>query len=195
VNSRIAGIVLLNTTFTNPLRTMILSPLAQALRWPVIEPMLWLTIAFQPLAWLSAWQSYLSGSAHMANRLGFGKYVTKTQLDVTALLATRNSPAAQARGNLAMFRWDAADALSNITIPILIIGGEVDIVTKPEASRSIGEQASTATVTVVGGVNHMGLLERFDAYNGAIKAFAESHGVKHKDDNNAHLPTDAFSKT
>jgi pimeloyl-ACP methyl ester carboxylesterase len=193
VNANIAGIVLLNTTFTNPLRTMIFSPLVQALRWPVIEPLLWLTIPFQPLAWLSAWQSYLSGSAHMANRLGFGKYVTRTQLDVTALLATRNSPAAQARGNLAMFRWDATGALSQIRVPALVIGGQVDIVTKQEASHAIGVQATTAEVTIVDEVNHMGLLERFETYNGAIKAFA-SRAAKPARDDNGNLSIDALSE-
>jgi pimeloyl-ACP methyl ester carboxylesterase len=54
VDSHVAGIVLLNTTYTNPLRTMILSPLWQALRWPVVEPLMWLAIPLQPLLWLSA---------------------------------------------------------------------------------------------------------------------------------------------
>jgi pimeloyl-ACP methyl ester carboxylesterase len=104
--SKIAGVVLLNTTYTDPLKTMILSPLAQALRWPVLEPMMRLAVWLQPLAWLSAWQSYLSGSAHLANRIGFSSQVTRSQLEQTTLLATRNAPGAQARGNLAMFRWD-----------------------------------------------------------------------------------------
>ena len=116
VDAYVAGIVLLNTTHTNPLRTMILSPLWQALRWPLIEPLMWLAIPLQPLVWLSAWQSYLSGSAHLANRFGFGKHVSRSQLNATALLGTRNSPGAQARGNLAMFRWDATGALSKVCV-------------------------------------------------------------------------------
>ena len=103
----VAGIVLVNTTYTNPLRTMALSPLALALRWPVLEPLFRLSIWLQPLAWLSAWHSYLNGSAHLANRIGFASHVTHSQLEQTTLLATRNPPAALARGNLAMFRWDA----------------------------------------------------------------------------------------
>ena len=116
IDAYVAGIVLLNTTYTNPLRTMILSPLWRALRWPLIEPLMWLAIPLLPLVWLSAWQSYLSGSAHLANRFGFGKHVSRSQLNATTLLATRNSPGAQARGNLAMFRWDATDALSKIDV-------------------------------------------------------------------------------
>ncbi len=103
--------MLVNTTYTNPLRTMALGGLAQALRRPLLEPMLRLTIWLQPLAWLSAWQSYLSGAAHLANRTGFSQHVTRSQLEHTTLLATRNPPAASARGNLAMFGWDADGAL------------------------------------------------------------------------------------
>jgi pimeloyl-ACP methyl ester carboxylesterase len=89
---RVAGVVLLNTTYTNPLRTMILSRPRMALRWPVLEPMMRLAIWLQPLAWLGAWQGYLNGTAHIANRFGVGHYVTRSQLEHTTLLATRTPP-------------------------------------------------------------------------------------------------------
>jgi pimeloyl-ACP methyl ester carboxylesterase len=174
VEAHIAGIVLINTTYTNPLETMIWSPLWKALRWPLIEPLMWLALPLQPLLWLSAWQSYLSGSAHLANRLGFGKHVGRSQLDVTTLLATRNPPGTQARGNLAMFRWDATGAMAKVDVPVLVIGGAVDIVTRPSASRTIAESATSARLVVVPDVNHMGFLERSTTYNNAIAEFAAS---------------------
>jgi pimeloyl-ACP methyl ester carboxylesterase len=174
VDSRVAGIVLLNTTYTNPLRTMVLSPLLQALRWPVLEPLMWLAIPLQPLLWLSAWQSYLSGSAQLAYRIGFGKHASRSQLNATALLGTRNPPGAQARGNLAMFRWDATGAMSKVKIPVLVIGGGLDIVTKAEASRTISGSAEGAHLRVVEDVNHMGFLERFEIYNEEIIRFADA---------------------
>ncbi|MEG3178244.1 alpha/beta hydrolase [Sphingomonas sp. RB3P16] len=167
----IAGVVLLNTTYHNPLKTMVLSGLAQAIRWPLLEPMMRLTILLKPLAWLSAWQSYLSGSTHISARIGFGKYVTRSQLDATAWLMTVNSPAISARGDLAMFRWNSEMALSQVIVPLLVIGGDRDIVTKLEASRIIAT-ASSAPLLVVEGVNHMGPIERADVYNGAIADFA-----------------------
>lgn len=178
-----AGVVLINTTHTNPLKTMVLSGLAQALRRPVLEPMLRLAIWLKPLAWLSAWQGYLSGSAHLANRFGFGAYVTRSQLEHTTLLATRNDPAVQAKGNLAMFRWDAEDGLANLKVPTLVIGGDADLVTKLEASREIVASAPAATLQVVEKVNHMGFLERADVYNQAIAAFVDTlaGGGRHAD--------------
>lgn len=170
--SKVVGVALLNTTYTNPLKTMILPRFMQAIRWPVLEPIMRLSILLYPIAWLAAWQSYFSGMAHLANRAGFGKFVTRSQLNHVSLLATKSSPASIDAGNLAMFRWDATGALSSIGVPVLLIAGENDIVTKPEASREIARQARSAAVQVVEGVNHMGMLERADEYNTAIATFA-----------------------
>lgn len=171
---RVAGAVLVNTTYTNPLHTMVMSRLALLLRWPVLEPAMRLAIWLQPLAWLSAWQGYLNGTAHLANRFGFGRYVTRSQLEHATLLATRNPPGAQAKGNLAMFRWDVTKTLPNITRPTLVIGGDLDIVTKLEASRAIANAIPGARLQVIEGVNHMGFLERADDYNQAILDFADT---------------------
>jgi len=174
VRDRVAGIVLLNTTYANPLKTMIFSPLLLALQKPVLEPVFHLMAWLQPLFWLGAWQGYLSGSAHIANRFGFGKYVTRSQVEHTTLLATRNPPGVQARGNLAMFHWDATDALRDVDIPVLVLGGERDIVTRPDASETIAASTEAVRLEIVGGVNHMGFLERADVYHGAIEAFVET---------------------
>jgi pimeloyl-ACP methyl ester carboxylesterase len=171
---RVAGVVLLNTTYTNPLKTMILPRFMQAIRWPLLEPVMRLTILLEPLAWLSAWQSYLSGSAHLANRIGFGKYVTRSQLNHVTLLATKNRPGNIEKGNLAMFRWDATGAIANVGVPTLLLAGEADIVTKPQASSDIARQAPAASLQVVEDVNHMGMLERADLYNAKIGAFASA---------------------
>jgi pimeloyl-ACP methyl ester carboxylesterase len=170
-NSTIAGAVLVNTTYTNPLRTMILSGLVQALRRPVLEPVMRLTILLQPLAWLSAWQSYLSGTAHLANRFGFGKYVTRSQLEHVTLLSTKNPPGNIQRGNLAMFDWDATGALAKLEVPVLVLAGNGDIVTKSEASTDIAAQSHNAQLEKIDGVNHMGLMERSDLYNASIRDF------------------------
>lgn len=175
LDERVAGMVLVNTTYTNPLRTMVASGLALALRWPLLEPAFRLAIWLQPLAWLSAWQSYLSGSAHLANRVGFASHVTRSQLEHTTLLATRNPPAASARGNLAMFRWDADGALQAITVPTLILSGDADLVTKCEASRTLARATPGGRLEVIEDANHMGFLERSEIYNGQIQQFCEAH--------------------
>lgn len=172
VKAHVAGIALINTTYRNPLTTMILHKLALALRFPVVEPQLHLTAWLEPLAWLSAWKSYLDGSAHLANRLGFGAYVTHSQLDHTTLLSVRNSQRASALGNLAMFRWDATRALAPLGIPVLILAGKNDLLTKPEASADIASVTPGALLDTIDKVGHMGFLERAAVYNPAVAAFA-----------------------
>ena len=172
VRARVAGIVLINTTYTNPLRTMVAAPLLLALQKPFLEPMFHLMAWLQPLAWLGAWHGYLNGTAHLASRFGFGRYVTRSQLEHVTLLTTRNPPGVQARGNLAMFDWDASEALSGLDVPVLVLGGDRDIVTKPEASCALASSAP-AELEIVGGVNHMGFVERSDIYHYAIAAFVE----------------------
>jgi pimeloyl-ACP methyl ester carboxylesterase len=90
---QVVGAVLVDTTYENPLKTMVLAPLWRALRFPLIEPLCWLTVVLSPLAWIASWQGYLSGSNQLAMRLtGFGKYATRGQVDLR--------PAWPARGRL-----------------------------------------------------------------------------------------------
>lgn len=172
LQSRLAGVVLLNTTYTNPLTTMVFSRLWLALQRPVLEPAMRLVTVLQPFFWILKWQSYLSGSSHLAHRLGFGKFVTRSQLQHSTLLFTRNPPGVLAQGNLAMMRWDATDVLGRLRVPALVIGGDRDIVTKLEASRVLANESELATLEVIEDVNHMGPLERADLYNQLIGDFA-----------------------
>jgi pimeloyl-ACP methyl ester carboxylesterase len=171
---RIAGVVLLNTTYTNPVKTMILSGPLRAIQKPVIEPVMRLMKLLHPLVWASKWQSYLSGSSHLGHRFGFGKFVTRSQLEHVTLLSTRNPPAVEATGNLAMLHWDATGAVSRFRAPLLVIGGDKDIVTKLEANREIAETAPQGRLEVIEGVNHLGPMERADLYNRLIADFVLS---------------------
>jgi pimeloyl-ACP methyl ester carboxylesterase len=170
---RIAGVVLLDTTYTNPLRTMVFSRLLLALQKPVIEPAERLTQRLHPLIWLSKWQSYLSGTAHLVNRFGFGPpRPTRSQLEHITRLTTQAPPAVEAAGNLAMLRWDATGALARFRRPVLVIAGDADIVTKLEANREIARTAPFGRLQVVHGANHLGPMEAAAAYNRMIADFA-----------------------
>jgi pimeloyl-ACP methyl ester carboxylesterase len=83
-------------------------------------------------------------------------------------------PAASAHGDLAMFRWDARDGLRSCAVPVLVIGGSKDIVTKPEASRHIAGSTRTGRLQIIADVNHMGPVERAATYHEAIASFADT---------------------
>ena len=174
VKEKVMGVVLVDTTHENPILTMWLSPLWRALRWPLIEPMMWLTVALSPLMWLSSWQGYLSGSNQIVMRLtGFGRFATRGQVDFTARLACKGSPSVQAKGNMAMFRWKATEVVHTIPVPMIVLTGLKDIVTLPSASRTIANAARSGRLIEIEGCGHMGFMERAEAYNDEIARFAD----------------------
>lgn len=173
LNRRVTAIVLENTTHTNPLETMILSRVFRPLQ-PMIKLVLTLDTVLSPALWLMNWQAWLSGSSHVAARLaGFGARPTREQLDRTARLPTKNSPAVQARGNLAMLRWSITDELPRIDVPALVFVGARDLVTKEEAGEAIVAALPQARLARVEDAGHMGPIEKAASYNEQIADFAD----------------------
>ena len=173
--ARVAGIVLVDTTHEDPSKTMLLSGLWQVLKAPLIKPLMHMTVLLSPLAWASSWQGYLGGSSQLVMRLtGFGRYATRGQVDLTARLAAKGSPAVQAKGNLAMLNWRVTETLPSIPVPTLVLTGARDIVTLPAASRTIAAAVPDARLVEIEGCGHMGFMEAHDSYNAEIEAFAVS---------------------
>lgn len=173
LNRRVAAIVLENTTHTNPLETMIFSRVCRPLQ-PVVELALKLDMVLSPALWVMNWQAWLSGSTHIAARVaGFGARPTREQLERTARLVTKNSPAVQARGNLAMLRWSVTDRLPRIDVPALVFVGGRDLMTKAYAGEAIAEALPQARLVRVEDAGHMGPVEKAAFYDEQIGDFAE----------------------
>jgi pimeloyl-ACP methyl ester carboxylesterase len=173
LGNQIAGIVLENTTHTNPIETTFMAPFFKAIRWPIIEPMLWFDIIAFPLTWAMNWSSYLNGSAHLTVWItSFGSKPTRAQLDQIAYLQTRNSPAVQAKGTLAMMRWSVTEALSSINVPALVFVGERDLITLPSAGERIADLIAGAELQRFDRAGHMGPVELAKGYNRELARFA-----------------------
>jgi len=170
---RVAAIVLENTTHTNPLKTMILSRVLTPLQ-PLVELACRLDTVLSPVIWLMNWQAYLNGASHVAARLvGFGSRPTREQLDRTVRLITKNSPAVQAHGNLAMLRWSVTENLASIDVPAMVFVGGRDLITKDHAGETIAEALPQGRLVRVEDAGHMGPVEKADVYNEQISDFAE----------------------
>jgi len=170
----VAGVALVNTTYTSPDRTMLGRDLWKKLREPLIIPLMRLSVLLSPLLWLQNWMSYLNGSMHMAHRLlGFGRHATRQRVELSARLAAKGSPAVQARGNIAMLRWDASDVPPTLAVPTLVLTGGRDLITQEDAGQKIAAEAPGATLTRFDDAGHMGFLERPEDYDRAIGDFAE----------------------
>lgn len=178
LRDRVAGLVLVHTTYTNPVKTSILSGLLSALEKPVLRPLCHLLIWFAPLVQISNWIKYLNGSQHLTNHFtGFAGTETRGQLDHTSRLSAFSPVGVIARGMLAMFEYDATQVLPTINVPVLVIAGAQDKLTKPVASEYIHQHIPGARLAMLQPGGHMGPLERGNEIAEAVSQFGTSISV------------------
>ncbi|HJW27275.1 MAG TPA: alpha/beta hydrolase [Rhodocyclaceae bacterium] len=166
---KVRGIVLMDTTHVWPLRTVMAGGLLRLLRWPLIEPLLYLTILLWPLVWLMNWQSYFNGTAHLVNRLtSLSRDVTRGQLEFATRFNVKDKPSVVAKGLLAVLRWDEAETPAGISVPTLVITGDADRITLPEAGVGMSRMIPDAQLVRIDPAGHNGLLEEGQQYSDAI---------------------------
>lgn len=171
---RVAGLILVDTTYTNPVKTSILSGLFRVLQKPLLEPLLYLTTFLSPVLWLMTWLSYLNGTLHISVEIsGFTGRETRGQLNFAALLSAFGSPGVLARGTLGMFNFDETKTLSAIDIPVLVICGASDIATTPPASIRMKSEIPKAEMIALDPGGHMALMEQNQRFAEAVSAFCD----------------------
>lgn len=175
LGQRVAGLVFVDGTYTNPLKTAILSKLLLALQKPLLEPLLHLAIALSPLLHLASWLSYLNGSTLLTTEIsGFTGTETRGQLNFSSLIGIKASPGVLARGVLAMFKFDETATLPKINIPMLVVVGKSDIATRPFASKLISKEVPQAELSVLSPGGHMVLMERNQEFAEVVRLFSNS---------------------
>jgi pimeloyl-ACP methyl ester carboxylesterase len=173
--SKIKGLILEHTTYTNPTKTSILSGLLTTIQNPVLKPICWLMIALSPLLWLSRWMSYFNGNMLIMTRfMTFAGTQTGKQLDFTSFLSAMAPPAITARGVLGMFKYDATNVLDQIPVPTLVIGADTDRLTKLEASVTMNNSIPNSKLVTLAPAGHMGFVERHQEVNEAVEGFLAS---------------------
>jgi pimeloyl-ACP methyl ester carboxylesterase len=173
----VRGMVVCETTHTNPLRTARLAPLWRALQKPLIEPLLHVTVWMSPLVRIMNVMSYLNGTTHLTTRItSFAGTQTWRQVDLAARLSSFASPAVAARGMLAMLRFDESRELPQLGVPVLVIAGANDRLTVREAGEAIASTAPRGELAVIDPAGHLSILERHGAVNSAISSFADRCG-------------------
>ncbi|HWJ93858.1 MAG TPA: alpha/beta hydrolase [Telluria sp.] len=171
---KVNGMVLVDTTHTWPLNTATAGWLLKLLRWPVIEPLLLLTQLLSPLVRVMNLQSYFNGTSHIVNRVSSLSHgVTRGQLDFAALYNLKDTPAVIAKGLRAVLRWDETRTPGGLPVPVRVITGDADRLTRPEAGLQISELAPRADFVKVSPAGHNGLLEEGAQYADAIAQFVQ----------------------
>lgn len=172
----VAGIVQVDTSYTNPVRTTKHSRLSLALQKPVAEPILHAMAGLSPLVHAMNWLSYQNGTSYLMNaKSSFAGAETRGQIDLVSRLQAEASPGVVARGTLAMFHWDATPVLPRVGVPVLIIVGREDTTTLPWASERMRKTLPHATLSVVSPSAHYSLLEQNQRINSEISQFATAH--------------------
>ena len=92
---------------------------------------------------------------------------------VDAVRAAMDNPAHSFVGELEAMkgRPDSTDGLTKIAVPTLIIVGENDGVTPPDASRKMHEHIAGSKLVVLPNAGHISNLESPDEFNGALAEF------------------------
>ena len=174
LGDRVAGLVLVHTTHTNPLKTTQMSGLYTALQKPVLEPLGYVMIALSPVIWLMNALSYLNGSQHGSNyRQLFSWTGTWGQLEFATRYVLQVWPAHYARGTMAMFRFHATDALPRVNVPTLVVAADRDKMTTHEASEDIRRLVPGAGLATLTPAGHMGLLSRHEEFGRYVGAFLD----------------------
>ncbi len=172
LGTTVASLVLVHTTYTNPVKTTTLSNLFSALQKPLLEPLMYVTIALSPVLWLLNWLSYLNGTMHLSTELqGFSGRETSGQLDFASRFMPLASPAVMARGMLAMFRFDETKTLETIEIPVLVVAGDRDPVLLAEASEFIDRSVKSAKLVTLSPAKHMGHMEDHERFDDLVVDF------------------------
>jgi len=172
---RVSGLVLIHTTYTNPVKTTKGRSFYAPIQKPILEPLCHLMIWTAPLVWVMNLLSYLNGSLHSSNdRQVFCQTESRGQLNWICRFMIKAWPGVLARGMLGMFRYDATETLATIPIPALVIAGDRDETTQPDASMVMAEAIPTAELVSLAPAKHMGLIEHHARWAEVVDQFAQS---------------------
>lgn len=172
MENRVCGMVLVNTTFTDALKTVfaseVLGPLDRRLRGGV-EGLLgnprassFLRLRGDDLSWM------------LVKLFGFGAGASPRQVSyVRKLLAQFPSPPLVEilRG---MRAFDMEEALRAIDVPVLIIAGGDDRITTVPASERMAEEIPGAWLNVMERTGHLAMMERPEQFNALVEQFLQS---------------------
>lgn len=168
-SQQVAGIVLGQTTYKNPVETTSMAAFYRAIQKPVLEPLCYLMIAVAPLAWVMNCWSYCNGSVHRTNHKSFFSGAeSREQLRFISRYSLQSWPGVVARGLLGMFRFDATAILPSITVPTIVIDGRRDSSCLPEASKQMVELIPGARSISLVNAEHGGIFEFHQHFAEAI---------------------------
>jgi pimeloyl-ACP methyl ester carboxylesterase len=77
----------------------------------------------------------------------------------------------------ASISWDRDGELSDLTMPVTVIGGALDGICPPEECHRIAARIGQGPAVILDGVGHMAQIEAPDRVTGILADFARRHGA------------------
>ncbi len=174
IGRRIAGLALLNGCELDPVNSAADRSLMKALREPLIEPFLRLSLWLSPLVQAGAWASHLNGLSHLILRATtFGESVSRCTLDNLSWVTARSAPSVQAKGARAMLEADLTGTVEGLEIPVLLMAGGCDLLVRADEVKAAAGTNPLARYILVPDVGHAGPLEQPEVYEEALERHAE----------------------
>jgi pimeloyl-ACP methyl ester carboxylesterase len=147
----------------------------RVLQAPVFVPVWYTTIALSPLVRAMNWLGYLNGSWHLAKRLlGFAGRQTWRQVDFACRLSLKASPGIAARMALASVKFNEWNTLPTIPVPVLVLAGENDRLTRFDVNQQLQQRIPSARLVSFQPAGHYALFEHHEAFSRAVAEFVES---------------------
>ena len=115
----------------------------------------------QPAQGVLELASTLPGACwEVCTRLGFvGPTAHKKNFAANVAAVAEGDRSAYFKTMVSLMEHDAADMLSSITCPVLVVGGEKDWVTPPKAARMMAEKIPHAKLVMLEMATHFGVIE------------------------------------
>ncbi len=177
LGTRVSSLIIVNSTYTNPVKTTSMAWLYSAIQKPVLEPLCYLMVGLAPVFWVLNWLSYLNGSAHRStDRSSFSGKETRGQLNFITHYTVEAWPAVVARGMLGMMNYDATATLASIPVPTLVVTGSKDTTCLPEASDVMAKTIPNAQLVSLQDARHCAAFEYHDKFAESVVEFlADAH--------------------
>ena len=175
LRSLAAGLALVHTTYKDPVQTTKGAAIYTALEKPLLTPMMYVTIGLYPIFWALTWLSYWNGSLHRSTaKSSFTGTETQAQLNFCTSWTPHARPDIVARGMLGMMAYDETATLAGIDLPTLMVVGDKDTTTPPEAGQYIASHIPGAELATLSPARHMGLIEQHQAFDPLLARFSEA---------------------
>lgn len=178
LGSKIKGVVLANTTYTDALKTVfaaeLVGPLERGLRRG-------LESVFDDPRASRAMRLRGGNLSWLLTRLGgFGPDASTKQVEFVQRLITSFPSPPLIEIMRGLRRFDFQDALEAIEVPTLVLAGGADRITTVRASKKIANDIPGARLFVFEDAGHMSMLERHDQFNSLVREFLDTNLVSQR---------------